>query len=152
MWPLADTIPAGTARKIWVKTTTKPLIIKLRDFQYIAEELRLELFRNPTGVTLGTDLTIHNYNNVNPVATTILAKKNVTVANNGTIFDSADSEYFFGSSNAPQRQSASAFPTGRERILSANSEFVVVIINTGTDSARVQYFLDFYEGGTDLPL
>lgn len=152
VWPLADVIPTGTARKVWFKTNAKPVIVKLRDFQYVAEELRLELFQAPTGVSGGTDLTIHNYNGVNPVATTVAAKKNVTITNNGTQFDNADAEYFFGSANDPQRQAATAFPSGRERILPANTEFAVVITNTGTGNARAQYYLDFYEGGTDLPL
>jgi hypothetical protein len=38
------------------------------------------------------------------------------------------------------------------RILPANTEFAVVITNTGAGNARVQYFLDFYEGEPDLPL
>lgn len=151
-WPLSDVIPTGTARKIWVKTNAKPVIVKIRDFQYVAEELRIELFGGPTGVSGGTDLLIHNYNGINPVATTVQAKKNVTITNNGTPFDHSDPEYFFGSANDPKRQAATAFPSGRERILPANSEFAVVITNTGTGNARAQYFLDFYEGGSDLPL
>lgn len=150
-WPLLDPIAAGTTRKIWFKTNAKPVIVKLREVQYLAEELILRLFQSPTGVTLGTDLTIHNYNGVNPVATTVNAKKNVTTVTDGTQFDGSDPEYFFGSSNDPQRQS-SAIPQGRERILPANTEFLVTIQNSGTGNARVQYFLDFYEGGTDLPL
>jgi hypothetical protein len=152
VWPIADSIASGTSRKVWFKTNAKPVIIKIRDFQYIAEELRIELFQAPTGVTGGTDLVIHNYNGVNPVATTVQAKKNVTITNNGTQFDGGDPEYFFGGANDPQRQSASAFPVGRERILPANTEYAVVITNTGTGVARAQYFLDFFEGGTDLPL
>jgi hypothetical protein len=151
-WPIADPIATGTSRKIWFKTNAKPVIVKIRDFQYIAEELKLELFKTPTGVSGGTDLGINNYNGVNPVATTVAAKKNVTITGNGTPFDNSDPEYFFGGANDPQRQSATAFPLGRERILSANSEYAVVISNTGTGTARVQYYLDFYEGSTDLPL
>lgn len=150
-WPLGDLIANGTTRKIWFKTTTKPVIIKLRELQYVGEELTLRLFSGPTGVTLGTDLTVHNYNTVNPVASTCLAKKNVTTVSDGTEFDAGNAEVFFGSANAPQRSAAIALQ-GRERILPANSEFIVSITNTGTDNARVQYFLDFYEGGTDLPL
>lgn len=150
-WPLTDTIAAGTSRKIWFKTTTKPVIVKLRELQFIAEELTLRLFRGPTGVTLGTDLTVHNYNAVNPVATTCFAKKNVTTVSDGTEFDANDAEVFFGSANDPQRGVAFALQ-GRERVLPADTEFIVSIANSGTGNARVQYFLDFYEGGTDLPL
>lgn len=150
-WPLSDPIANGTPRKLWFKTGSKPVLIKLRELQYFAEELEIQLFKSPTGVTGGTDLTVHNYNGVAPVATTIQAKKNVATTSNGTEFDGGDPEYFFGSNTAPQR-TASSIPTGRERVLSANTEFLVVISNTGSGSARAQYFLDWYEGGTDLPI
>lgn len=156
VWPLGNVIPSGAPplnqRKIWFKTNEKPVIVKLRQFQYIAEEMRIELFIGPTGVSGGTDLSIHNYNGVSPIPSTVQAKKNVTIINNGTPFDTNDPEYFFGGSNDPQRQNVDSIPLGRERILPANSEFAVVISNTGTGNARAQYFLDFYEGSTDLPL
>lgn len=150
-WPLTDTIASGTTRKVWFKTTTKPVIIKLRELQFIAEELTLRLFRGPTTVTLGTDLTVHGYNAASQVPTTVLAKKNVTTVSDGTEFDAGNAESFFGSANDPQRGVAFALQ-GRERILPANTEFIVSITNSGTGAARVQYFLDWYEGGTDLPI
>jgi hypothetical protein len=152
VWPLLDLIAAGTSKKIWFKTTTKPVLAKLRQFQYLAEEMKIELFTGPTGVTGGTTLLVHNYNGVNPVATTVQAKKNVTTTTNGTQFDHDDPEYFFGGSVDPQRQNVDSIPLGRERVLPANSEFLVVITNTGAGNARAQYFLDFFEGGADLPL
>lgn len=150
-WPLLDPIATGTTRKIHFRTNAKPVIVKLREVQYLAEELILRLFRDPTGVTGGTALTIHNYNAVSPVATTVTATKNVTTTTDGTQFDSGDPEYFFGGANDPQRQTAS-IPAGRERILPANTSFLVTIQNSGGGNARVQYFLDFYEGGTDIPI
>jgi len=36
--------------------------------------------------------------------------------------------------------------------LPANAEFIVAITNTGSGAARAQYFLDYYQGGTDLPI
>lgn len=150
VWPTADPIANGTPRKIWVKTGAKPVIVKLRDLQYFGEEVLIELFNGPTGVTGGTALNINNYNGVNPVATTVQAKKNVTTTGNGTKFGGGDDEYFFGSSQANQRTQAS-IPQGRERILPPNSEFLVQITCTGAGSARVQYYLDWYEGTPDLP-
>lgn len=150
-WPLTDTIASGTTRKIWFKTNAKPVIIKLREVQYVAEELTLRLFRAPTGVTGGTALSIHNYNSVLPVATTCQATKNVTTTSDGVEFDNNNAEVFFGASNAPQRAVSIALQ-GRERILPANTEFIVSITNSGAGSARAQYFLDWYEGGTDLPI
>lgn len=150
-WPLADSIAVSTTRKLWFKTGSKVVIAKLRDFQYVAEELRIRLFQGPTGVTGGTDLRINNYNGVGPVATTVQAKKNVTTSMDGTAFGDQDDEYFFGASAQGQRTTAS-IPQGRERILPANTEFIVAIDNTGTGVARAQYYLDWYEGDPDLPL
>lgn len=151
VWDTADSIVAGTTRKLWFKTGAKPVIVKLRDLQYVCEELVIRLFRAPTGVTGGTDLVIHNYNGINPVASTVVAKKNVTTTTDGVEFDSGDSETLFGAQTTAQR-SAASIPQGRERILPANTEFLVTFTNAGTGAARVQYFLDWYEGGTDLPL
>lgn len=156
VWPTADPIVTGEpgSRLIWFKTGAKQIVVKLRDMLYVAEELRLRLFRTPTGVTGGTDLVIHNYNGVNPVATTCLAKKNVTVTTLGTEFDGGDPEYFFGEATSGNRTPTS-IPQGRERILPPNTEFIVQLTNLSTgggSAARVQYYLDWYEGGTDLPL
>ena len=150
-WPLLDTIATGASRLIWFKTGAKPVLVKLRDLQYLAEELSIQLYTGPTEVTGGTVLGISNYNGVAPVATTVQAKKNVTVTARGTEFGGSDPEYLFGAAGNPQRAPAS-IPQGRERVLPANTEFIVAITNTGTSAARVQYYLDWYEGATDLPI
>lgn len=151
VWNKAGPIPAGETRKIWVSTGNSPLIVKLRIVEFDAEELRLDIFAGPTGVTGGTTITPRNYNRVNALPSVLQAKKNVTTVSDGTAFDPDDPEHFFGAANAPQRNPG-ALPQGRERILPANSEFIVAFTNTGTGNARVQYFLDFYQGGTDLPI
>lgn len=148
-WPLTDEILPGTTRKIYFQTGSKTILVKLREFQYIAEEMKIAIFAGPTGVTGGTPLTINNYNNVNPVTTTVLATKDVSTVSDGTQF--SPDEFFFGSQSAPQRV-AGAIPLGRERVLPPNSEFIVAISNTGTGNVRAEYFLDWYEGGTDLPI
>ena len=151
-WHLGEVIPTTETRKVWVKVGVKPLIVKLREFLFVAEEIRLELFASPTGVTGGEDIDIHNYNRVNPVATSLLGvKKNVVTVSDGTPFDRNDPEYFFGASSAPQR-AQSSIPQGRERIIPPNTEFIVAITNTGSGNARAQYLLDWYEGEPDLPI
>jgi hypothetical protein len=150
-WPLTDTIAAAETVKMHFRTGAKPVIVKLRDFSYVAEELTIRLFVDPTGVTGGTPLTIHNYNAVSGVATTCVATKNVTTTADGAEIDGADPEVVFGSANAPQR-SAAAIPVGRERILPPLTSFIVSITNTGSGQARAQYFLDWFEGRPDLPL
>lgn len=151
VWPRGGEIPAGATRKIWVSTGASPIIVKLRTVEFDAEEIRLDLFSGPTGVTGGTTITPRNYNRVSPKPGTVIARKNVTTTSDGVAFDPDDPEYFFGASNSPQRNPGS-IPQGRERILPANTEFIVALTNTGSSIARIQYFLDYYQGTTDLPI
>lgn len=150
-WPLASVIPTGQTRKVRFQTGSKYVLIKLRELQYIAEELTLRLFQGPTGVTGGTPLSIHNYNSRNPVASTVSATKNVTTTTDGTEFNAADPEVFFGSSNNPQRNQAISLQ-GRDRILLPNTTYLVTLTNTGTGDARAEYHLDWFEGNTDIPI
>lgn len=155
-WPLADPIAPGpaAARLLYVKTGANPVIVKLREVHYVAEELSLRLYSGPTSMEGGVPLTLHNYNTVTPdlaAAVGVLARKNVTVSSRGTEFDGGDPEYLFGA-NATAQRSQSAIPQGRERIIPANSEFLIVFENTGTGNARASYFLDFYIGPPDFPL
>lgn len=150
-WPKGGEIAAGSTAKIWFSTGLSPVIIKSRVIEFDAEELKVEIFSGPTGVTGGTTITPRNYNRVNPVLAVSQCKKNVSTITDGTAFDPDDPEYLFGASNSPQR-TPGAILQGRERVLPANTEFIVAITNTGSSIARVQYFLDWYQGGTDLPL
>jgi hypothetical protein len=155
-WPESDPIATGTTRKLYFQTGAKKVIVKLRDLHYVGEELAIRLYANPVGVSGGTALAIHNFNNVNPVATSVIdARKNVTTVSDGVEIDGGDPEYLYGASSASQR-SQLAIPVGRERIIPANSGFIVAITNTasggGAAAARVQYFLDWFEGEPDLPL
>lgn len=149
-WPLSDLIAQATTRKLFFQTTTKPVIIKIRDFQYVSEEISISLYKTPTGVTGGTSVPIRNYNGVSPVASTVVATVNVATTTDGILFDGP--EYFYGSASAAQR-SAASIPLGRERIIPAASTFLVAITSSaGVGNSRAQYFLDWYEGGTDLPI
>jgi hypothetical protein len=150
-WPLTDTIASGETVKLHFQTGAKPVIVKLRDFSYVAEEIIIRLFVGPTGVAGGEPLVIHNYNSLNGVPSTCAAAKNVTTVTDGVELDGDDPETLFGAGVAPQRTSA-AIPVGRERILPPLTFFIVSITNSGAGAARAQYFLDWFEGTPDLPL
>lgn len=149
-WPTADQIAAGTTRKIHFRTGAKTVLVKLRVFDYVGEELSLALFEGATGVTGGTAVPVRNYNRRNPVGSTVAITKNVTTTSDGTVID--DGEFYYGSSNAPQRNPGS-IPSGRERILLPNTSYIIAITGTAAlGNSRAQYFVDWYEGETDLPL
>lgn len=144
-WPLADPVAAGTPRKIHFRTGALPVIFKGRVFDYVSEEMTIELYEGATGITGGTAVPVRNFNRISPVASLVTVTKNVTATGNGTLID--DAEYFYGSANAPQRAAAS-IPSGRERILKPNTSYLIVVSGAG----RAQYFGDWYEGAPDFPL
>lgn len=147
-YPTVDPITGGTSRKLLFTTGEKPVLVKLRVFDYIGEELSISLFSAPTVTDNGDPITISNWNVVSPVATTVAARKDVTTSDDGTLI--SDPEYFFGSAQQNSRD-VHSIPEGRERVIPANSTFLVVITNENGQDARCQYFLDWYEGGTDIP-
>lgn len=151
-YPLSDEIASGTSKDIVVRTTSKKMLAKVRIVHYSAQEIEIDLFG---GVTFndqtGEQIIPSNYNGVNPVASTVEVFKEPTVSDPGTRIDDCDPEYYFGSNSQGQR-SGESIPEGRERVLAANTSYLVRLTNTGTGDARVQYFLDWYEGEPDLPL
>lgn len=152
-WPLSDTIGSGDSVYISFRTTTKKVIAKTRIVNSIGEELSIELFKSPT-ILPGNEGQLRaasNYNGVNPVASTVVIYKNVnlTGGSEGTPLDS-EPEYYFGSSATGQRV-ANSIPEGRERLLPDDELFLIKITNTGSGAARMQYFLDWYEGEPDIP-
>ena len=143
-WPLGDEINVTTPRRLYFETGDQAVLIKDRFLKYVAEEVMLEIFANPTGVTGGTDIMVSNWNAVNPNATTIVAaKKDVSVTTEGTPIQNA--EYLFGS-NATAQRDENGIPEGYERVIPANTGFIVKFTNTGTGNARLQYGLSWYEG------
>lgn len=148
-WPTGDSIGNGVAnaRNVIFKTGSKKVVIKTRIVSYIGEEFRLELFQGPT-YTGGTAIFVGNYNLVNPEDTTVTALKDATLTNPGTPF-AGEPDYYYGASTG--NRDAKAIPDGRERVLPPNTEFCVRITSL-VGTGRFSYFLDWYEGDTDLPI
>lgn len=145
----APGIAAGATVKMHFLTGSKKIQVYKRDFHFLATELRIDLFSGPTGVTGGTAMSVHNYNSVAPVATSVVsATRDVTTTTDGTAFGGR--EYFFGSAAAGQR-TADSIPEGFVRALPANGSFIVAITNTGAQTANAQYYLTWTEGEPDIP-
>lgn len=149
-WPLADTILAGTTRKIHFIVGDSTILVKVRFFSYIAEELELQIFQGPTGVTGGSPIQISNWNAINPNVSVVSASKNVSTTSDGTPIQ--DPEFFFGSSATGQRIQES-IPENIERVIPGNTEYLVTITNNSAGVARVEYGLTWYEGvlSTEVP-
>ena len=147
-WPTADSIGNGpaNARNVVFTTGDKDVLIKTRIVTFIGEEFTIELFQDPT-FSGGSPITIGNYNQRNPVPTTVTALKDATITGTGTPFE-GEPDYYYGGTAG--NRDASAIPDGRERILKKNTSYLVRITSV-VGTGRFSYFLDWYEGGTDLP-
>lgn len=144
-------LPATTGTyKLLFTTGAKQVLIKGREMYGIGETFSIQTYKQPTAPAPGgTLLTVQNFNDVAPVATTVTIRGGVTTTSDGTAW--GDPQRLFGQSAAGQRAGSGLAPGG-DRILKANSTYLVVFRNTGSGTADIDYFLTWYEGGTDLPL
>lgn len=136
--------------KLLFTTGAKPVLIKGREMYGIGELISIQLYKQPTAPTPGgTLLTVQNFNDVSPVATTVTIRGGVTTTSDGTPW--GDPQRLFGQNAAGQR-SGSGLAPGGDRILKANSTYLVFFRNTGSGTADIDYFLTWFEGQSDLPL
>lgn len=148
------TASASNTRYLYFETGSKPVIVKDRITKHIGEEFTLTIYSTPTIGTFGNEIpiTISNYRSDGGAVPTTIAKVAEIpfndVSSAGTAIDTP--EHFFGSTSTGQSQS-STLAADRERIIPANSSFLVGVHMTSGASGRFEYFLDWYEGGTDLP-
>lgn len=153
-YPLTDSgrglgpIPSGQSRYITLKTTTKTVLFKTRIVSYLGEEFSIELFKSPTVSVAGQQMTVRNYNGVNPQPTTVEIYKDATFTGGVPLDD--EPEYYYGSTATGQRV-GSSIPEGRERVLEKQTLFGIKITNTGSGDGRFTYFGDWFEGEPDLP-
>lgn len=146
-WPNADQIVNGTPRSVIFSTGDTTVLVKTRIVSYIGEEFTIELFEAPT-FTGGTQIFVGNYNGRNPVPTTVTAVKDATITDPGTPFP-GEPDYYFGGSTG--NRESNSIPDGRERVLKQNTDYLVRISST-SGNGRFSYYIDWYEGDTDLPL
>jgi hypothetical protein len=148
-WPLANPIPPGESRKLFVQLGAMPVVLIARDLLFKGNEMRVRISAAPTGVTGGTPITRHSLNNANPQPSSIITTtRDVTTATDGTFFGGSD--YVFGAT-AQGQQSGSSTTDLFKRILPANATFLITLENTGAGDAHVQYTLQWMEGVPDTP-
>lgn len=136
--------------KLLFTTGAKPVLVKGREMYGIGEAISLQVYKQPTAPAPGGSLlTVQNYNDVAAAATTVTVRGGVTTTADGTPW--GDPQRLFGQSAAGQRAGSGLAPGG-DRVLKPNSSYLVVFRNTGSGTADIDYFLTWYEGGTDLPL
>jgi hypothetical protein len=142
------TLAGGATHKIAFVTGAQPVLIKSRDLYGFGASIALQIFKQPTGVTGGTPITVQNYNDINAVATTVNVTGGVATTANGTAW--GDPQHIYGASQVVSRTGSGLAPGG-DRVLKPNSSYLVVVTNADTQSASADYFLTWYEGAPDLP-
>lgn len=143
-------LPATTGTYNLLFTTgAKKVLIKAREMYGNGERFQIQLFKQPNSVSGGTPVPVQNFNDINPVATTVSVLGGVAAGNNGLTW--GDPQRIFSQSASGQRAGSGLAPGG-DRVLKANSNYLVEFKNTGGGTADIDYFLSWYEGDTDVPL
>lgn len=138
---------AGTVDVVFI-TGAKPIIVKARQLTFNGTSGTARVFRAPT-YTGGTNATIYNLNDRNPVASTVTIKSGATVTATGTEFGAVT--YLMGSTGNGQTVVSTFAVAGQERILRPNTTYLLRITNTSGSTQDFASYLSWYEGGTNLP-
>jgi len=144
-------VAGGATYNMVFTTGAKPVLIKQRTLYTNGTNFSLQLFKTPTGVSGGTAIAVQNYNDINPVATTVSVLGGATVTGNGTAW--GDKAHIWNASaNGQGQQSGSGLPPGADRILGPSKSYLIQLINNDlVNAAPFDYFLTWFEGQPDLP-
>jgi hypothetical protein len=143
-------LAGGATYNIVFTVGAKIVLVKARSLYTNGVNMSLQLFKAPTGVSGGTALTVQNYNDINPVATTMSVLGGATVTGSGTSWGDAEHIYNASANGNGQRSGTGLAPSG-DRILLPGKKYLVQIINNDTNAAPFDYFLTWFEGTPDLP-
>ena len=130
-------------------TGSKPVIIKDRQIGCTGAGVTARVYKDPT-YTGGTAGTIFNLRQDGlAVPTTCQLKVAPTVTAVGT--EIAAPTYVVGSGNGPLSNAGTFSSRGLERILPANTTFLLQITNRDSGSIQLGTYVTWYEGTPDLP-
>lgn len=147
---ITNTLAASGTFNIVFTTGAKVVLVKSRSLYTNGVNVSVQLFKAPTGVSGGSAIPIQNYNDINPVATSVSAVSGATVTGNGTSWG-APEHIYNQSANGQGQRSGSGLAPGGDRILKPNSSYLIQLVNGDTNTAPFDYFLTWFEGQPDLP-
>ena len=141
---------AGSAvSRLVLITGSKPLIIKDRQISCTGQGVTARVYKNPT-YTGGTPIAIYNLRqDGTPPASTCSILSGATVTATGT--EIAAPTYVVGATNGVMNSAGTFSNRGLERILAANSVYLLEITNRDNGSIQLGTYVTWYEGTTDLP-
>ena len=147
---MLPTLAASATNKIVFTTGANPVVVNDREFYVFGASVSIQLFKQPTGISGGTALTVQNYNDINPAVSTVAVKALATVSANGTSWGDPVHVYNSSTGATGSRAGQMLNPNGG-RVLKANSTYLVVITNNDVATAQADYYLSWTEGVPDLP-
>lgn len=143
------TLGGGGVSNLILITGSKPVIIKDRQIGCTGAGVTARVYKDPT-YTGGTAGTIFNLRQDGlAVPTTCQLKVAPTVTAVGT--EIAAPTYVVGSGNGPLSNAGTFSSRGLERILPANTTFLLQITNRDNGSIQLGTYVTWYEGTPDLP-
>lgn len=146
----ASLAAAGTYNIVFT-TGSKIALVKDRVLYTNGTNVSVQLFKGPTGVSGGTPITVQNYNDINPVATTVGIVGGATVTGAGTSWGDP-AHVWNASANGQAQQSGSGLAPRGDRVLLPNKSYLIRVVNNdATNATPFDYFLTWFEGTPDLP-
>lgn len=128
-------------------TGNKDTIVKFRQIS-VNGGLEYKVFRNPIVASDGVNVAVNNFNDYYFENNEIIIQEDPTVTSEGEQWDVL--EAFAGHG---QQQGGGVFGTsGAERILKANTTYLVKFDNTENSTIRVQYLVSWYEGPLSIDI
>jgi hypothetical protein len=143
-------LAGGATYNITFTVGAKPVLVKDRSLYTNGLNVSVQLFRNSSGISGGTAIPVQNYNDINPVATTVNVLGGATVSTPGTAWGSPVHVWNASANGQGQRAGSQLAPQG-DRVLLPGRSYTIQIVNNDTNAAPFDYFLTWFEGTPDLP-
>lgn len=145
---LSSAVAAGGIVDVVFITGVKPVIVKARQITFNGANATVRVYREPE-YTGGSPGSPYNLNDRNPVASTSTILTGASVSSPGTEFGAPS--FLIGSTGVGQTATSTYAVAGQERVLRANTTYLLRITNTSGAAQDFASYLSWYEGGTDLP-
>lgn len=138
-----DTLAAGASMHLILTTGSKSVLIKNRQVTFTSAVNETTVYKAPT-FTVGTSIPTFNMNTELLYPSLTTAKTNATITNNGTQVSATTVTY---GANASENKAVGTYSaTGAERVLQANTSYLLLITNKDTVTSKVAVYISFYEG------
>lgn len=141
-------LAGGAILKSTLTTGSTPVAIKAISTQFDSEEISVQLFKSPAGVTGGTPLTTYKLRDGTGPAAEFAVTAGVTTTADGTAV--GPKVHSLGSSGVGNSTVSSiSQDSGIERILAPNTTYLYVLTNEDTAATRISSIASWYEGLLD---